>query len=83
MSAGTAAEEIPIEGRIAAVADVFDALTSKRVYKPAFTIEKALTIIQEEQGKQFDPRVAAAFMEARDEIEAIHDAYRELPNDAP
>lgn len=80
---GVAGEEIPIEGRIAAVADVFDALASKRVYKPAFPTEKAFAIIQEEQGKQFDAKVAATFMDARDEIEAVHDAYQEATQDAP
>ena len=65
---GLHAEEIPIEGRIVALADVFDALTSKRCYKPAFTVEKALEIIREGQGKHFDPRCVEAFLSALGEV---------------
>jgi len=74
---GTSGEDIPLEGRITAVADVFDALASKRVYKPAFTIERALGIIRDERGRHFDPDVVDAFFQARDEIEAIYEAYQE------
>ena len=56
------AKQIPIEGRITAVADVFDALSSKRPYKPAFPLEKCLEILEEGRGKHFDPRVLDAFM---------------------
>jgi len=65
---GLAGEEIPISGRIVAVADVFDALSNKRPYKPAFPIEKCFAILEEESGKHFDPRVIQAFKEIRDEI---------------
>ena len=65
---GLHAEEIPIEGRIVALADVFDALTSKRCYKPAFTVEKALEIIREGQAKHFDPRCVEAFLSALGEV---------------
>jgi HD-GYP domain-containing protein (c-di-GMP phosphodiesterase class II) len=65
---GLHAEEIPIEGRIVALADVFDALTSKRCYKPAFTVEKALEIIREGRGKHFDPRCVEAFLSALGEV---------------
>ncbi|MDC0936575.1 response regulator [Pirellulales bacterium] len=58
---GLAGEEIPIEGRITAVADVFDALTSRRPYKNAFDIEKAIEIMLENRGTQFDPDVLDAF----------------------
>ena len=58
---GLSGQQIPIEGRIVALADVFDALTSRRCYKPAFSIEKSLGIIQEGNGKHFDPEVVAAF----------------------
>jgi putative two-component system response regulator len=61
--AGLAGEEIPIEGRIAAVADVFDALTSDRVYRPAFERDVALEMMQEQNGKQFDPDVLEALLE--------------------
>lgn len=63
-----AGEEIPIEGRIAAVCDVFDALTSDRVYKAAMSTEKALDILREGRGSHFDPRVLDAFMASLDLI---------------
>jgi putative two-component system response regulator len=65
---GLAGEDIPVEGRITAVADVFDALSSKRVYKPAFPLEKCLQILHEGRGTQFDPAVVDAFMDRRDQI---------------
>lgn len=63
--------EIPIEGRITAVADVFDALLSKRPYKEAFTWEESLAIIREGKGTHFDPEVVDAFFAIQDEIFAI------------
>ena len=59
---GLAGEEIPLVGRIVALADVFDALTTTRSYKPAYSLEHSLQIIADEVGKQFDPRVHAAFL---------------------
>jgi putative two-component system response regulator len=76
---GLSGEQIPIEGRITAVADVFDALTSKRPYKPAFSVEKSLAIMREQRGTQFDPAVLDAFCDGLDEILAV---YREL-SDSP
>jgi len=60
---GLAGEAIPIEGRIVAVADVFDALTSDRVYRPAFSVDKAVQMMREERGRHFDPVLLDAFME--------------------
>jgi putative two-component system response regulator len=60
--------DIPLEGRITAVADVFDALSSKRPYKPAFPLEKCFSILEEGRGKHFDPSVLDAFMTRRDDI---------------
>jgi methanogenic corrinoid protein MtbC1 len=60
---GLVREEIPIEGRIVAVADVFDALTSDRVYRKAFSVEDAVKMMREERGHHFDPTVLDAFME--------------------
>src|ERR1700677_3762314 len=60
---GLVGEEIPIEGRIVAVADVFDALTSDRVYRKAFPVEEAVRMMREERGHHFDPVVLDAFME--------------------
>jgi putative nucleotidyltransferase with HDIG domain len=59
--AGLAGEEIPLSGRITAVADVFDALTHERPYKTAWEVERALAEITGQAGRQFDPRVVAAF----------------------
>ncbi|MEX0716970.1 MAG: HD domain-containing phosphohydrolase [Planctomycetaceae bacterium] len=65
---GLAGEDIPLEGRITAVADVFDALCSKRSYKPAFPLEKSFRILEEGRGSHFDPAVVDAFFARRDEI---------------
>lgn len=65
---GLSGESIPIEGRIAAIADVFDALTSKRPYKEPFSVEKALQIIEEGRGSHFDPTVLDAFASQLDAI---------------
>ncbi|MBR3316212.1 MAG: HD domain-containing protein [Atopobiaceae bacterium] len=63
---GLKGEEIPLSARIMAVADVFDALVSKRSYKAGFPVEKAFAIIEEGIGTHFDPQVARAFLHARD-----------------
>jgi len=65
-------KNIPLEARIVALADVFDALTSERPYKPAFSKEKSFEIIREETGRHFDPQVVAAFERNRNEVAAIH-----------
>jgi putative two-component system response regulator len=65
---GLAGEDIPLEGRITAVADVFDALSSRRPYKPAFPLAKCFQILEEGRGKHFDPVVLDAFFQAREEI---------------
>ncbi|MAE67992.1 MAG: hypothetical protein CMJ18_27385 [Phycisphaeraceae bacterium] len=59
---GLAGEDIPVAGRIVALADVYDALTSKRVYKDAMSHERAMQIISEGGGTQFDPQVVASFL---------------------
>lgn len=61
-------EEIPIEGRIVAVADVFDALTNKRPYKEAWTVEKTMELINEQSGKHFDPQVVDALVRELDNV---------------
>lgn len=68
---GLAGEDIPLEGRIVALADVFDALTTKRCYKPAFTMEQSLDIIKKGVGKHFDPRVTQAFLTNLDKILSV------------
>ncbi|NLX98751.1 MAG: response regulator [Rhodopirellula sp.] len=65
---GLAGEAIPLEGRITAIADVFDALCSRRPYKPPFPLERSLTIIRQSCGTHFDPAVVDAFFAALDEI---------------
>ncbi len=60
---GVVGESIPIEGRIVAIADVFDALTSDRVYRKAFAVDEAVSMMREERGKHFDPVLLDAFME--------------------
>lgn len=64
--------DIPLAARIVAVADVFDALSHRRCYKDAWTIEDAFAEIQNNSGKQFDPEVVLAFMQVKDRICAIH-----------
>jgi putative two-component system response regulator len=65
---GLAGNDIPLEGRITAVADVFDALSSKRPYKEAFPREKCFEILEEMRGKKFDPQVLDAFFSQADRI---------------
>jgi methanogenic corrinoid protein MtbC1 len=60
---GLKGETIPIEGRIVAIADVFDALTSDRVYRKAFPVDEAVKIMREQRGRHFDPVLLDAFME--------------------
>ena len=68
---GISGEEIPLCARIMAVADVFDALTSKRCYKNAMPLEKAYGIIREESGTHFDPAVVEAFFVVAEDIEKM------------
>lgn len=68
---GLKGEDIPVEGRIAAIADVFDALTSDRVYRPAMPLDKALGILQEGRGTHFDPEILDQFFNSIDEVIAI------------
>jgi putative two-component system response regulator len=73
-------EKIPIYGRIVALADVFDALTNKRCYKPAFDLDTSIEIIRKSSGSHFDPDVVDAFMRIRDEFAAIRNEFREQDN---
>ena len=72
---GLDGEDIPLSARIMAVADVFDALVSKRSYKDGMPIEKALDIIRKDAGTHFDPQVAAAFLHAEDEVRRIAEEH--------
>ena len=70
---GLKGEEIPIEARIVALADVYDALRQKRVYKDGFSHEKAMDIIKNESGKHFDPKLVGIFIEQNKEFKLIFD----------
>ena len=70
---GLSGTDIPLEGRIVAVADVFDAVTSDRVYRPAMALEPALTLLRDGRGHHFDPSLLDVFLEALPEILAIRD----------
>ena len=69
---GLSGDEIPLFGRIVGLADVFDALTSKRPYKDSFPVEVAIGIIKKESGQHFDPDVVDVFLENIDEILKIN-----------
>ena len=74
---GLSGEQIPLEARIMAIADVYDALVSKRVYKEAFDFERADRIIMEGMGTQFDPRLQLAYEKAKPRLEEY---YSSLPD---
>jgi len=70
---GIKGEEIPLEARIMALADVFDALVSKRCYKEAYGYDRAFRIIEEGTGTQFDPSLVPLFIECRKKLEKLYD----------
>jgi len=72
-------EDIPIFGRIVAVADVFDALTSERPYKKAWSIEQASQLLRDGQGTHFDPMCVTAFLTAFDDVLAIRNKFLDEP----
>jgi putative two-component system response regulator len=72
--AGAAGEEIPIEGRICAIADVFDALTSDRVYRQAFQPDEARAMMLEGRGTQFDTELLDLFFGSFEDVLAIRRA---------
>jgi len=72
---GLSGEDIPLAGRICAVADVFDALTSRRPYKEAFSVEKSLGIMAQGRGSHFDPQVYDVFIKRLPEILKVCDRY--------
>ncbi|WP_046017339.1 HD domain-containing phosphohydrolase [Marinomonas sp. S3726] len=72
-----AGEDIPLSGRLMALADVYDALISKRVYKPAFSHDKAKSIILEGDGTHFDPEVVKAFLAVEDQFVRIAAVYKD------
>ncbi|MBF0175590.1 MAG: response regulator [Magnetococcales bacterium] len=74
---GLAGQDIPMVGRITAVADVFDALTSMRPYKAPWSVEKTLAWMQEEKGRHFDPSLIDHFMQILPDILLIHERWKE------
>lgn len=74
---GLKGEDIPLAGRIMAVADVYDALVSERVYKPAMSHDQAVEIINGESGKHFDPAVVAAFGDVASQFAEIHRQFNQ------
>ena len=73
-------ESIPLVGRLTALADVFDALTSERPYKKAWPVEKAVNLLKEESGQHFYPRLVELFLENLAEIVEISERYSEPGN---
>ncbi len=74
---GLAGEDIPLSARVMAIADVFDALTSRRVYKDAMPFEKAVSIIQGDAGTHFDPKCVEAFTATLADFKAVMDRYKD------
>ena len=74
---GLKGEEIPLYGRIAALADVFDALGSDRCYKKAWPLDKIIKLIREESGHHFDPKIVKVFLEHLDEFIKIRDMQQD------
>lgn len=80
---GLKGKETPLIGRITAIGDVFDALTSQRPYKEAFSVEKSLEIVKAGRGSHFDPDVVDAFLAILEEILEIKEKYRDNQNGHP
>lgn len=75
---GLAGDNIPLSARIVSAADVFDALTSKRPYKEAWTVEKALAVMQEDAGKHFDPEIISAMLRSLPRMIEIYDRLKHV-----
>ncbi|MBL8074785.1 MAG: response regulator [Nitrospira sp.] len=80
---GLKGETIPIEGRIAAIADAFDALTTQRVYKPAFELGHAIDLMRKHRSAHFDPELLDTFIASTDELTRIHDQYADRTDPTP
>ena len=77
---GLAGEDIPLCGRIVAIADVYDALTSHRIYKPAYTHERAVQIISDGAGSHFDPAMVKAFLKLQKEFLKVKNDLEDNPD---
>ncbi|MGB0671070.1 MAG: HD-GYP domain-containing protein [Rhodospirillales bacterium] len=80
---GLKGEEIPLLGRIVAVADVFDALTSERPYKKAWSLDDARQLLIDGKGKHFDPKVVDAFLSAWNDVLAIRENFKDEEGHEP
>jgi two-component system response regulator RpfG len=80
---GLAGESIPLEGRITAVADVLDALTTRRSYKAAWSFEDAISYLQKKSGSMFDPLCVTPLLDHIDELREIHDCFKDRDEDLP
>jgi putative two-component system response regulator len=78
---GLKGEDIPLYGRIVAVADVFDALTSPRPYKRAWTLEEACQFLKDNSSSHFDPKCVNAFFNVWDDVLDIHQRYQDEPTE--
>jgi putative two-component system response regulator len=74
---GLVEDEIPLEGKIAAVADVFDALTTNRVYRKAFALGEAVDIMKEGRGDKYDPKILDMFLSSLDRVLGIKEMHRD------
>ena len=79
---GLSGIQIPVEARIIKIADVFDALTTKRCYKPPWPIEEATAVLREGAGTEFDPRCVEIFLAREDEIIAIMNRFTDESSEA-
>jgi putative two-component system response regulator len=79
--AGRAGEDIPIEGRIVAIVDYFDALSVDRVYRAAWPLPRVLESIREERGQRFDPVLVDIFLDAAEQFEMLRDSIDKLVTD--
>ncbi|MBQ1310243.1 MAG: HD domain-containing protein [Blautia sp.] len=75
---GLRGEEIPLSARIMAVADVYDALVSKRSYKEGFPVERAFAIIEEGKGTHFDPKIVMSFLKAKKKIREVTEGRQDV-----
>lgn len=75
---GLSGENIPLSARVMAVADVFDALVSERIYKPPFKFEEAVEIIRKDTGTHFDPAVTEAFLARLDDVREVAEKFGEV-----
>jgi two-component system response regulator RpfG len=78
---GLMGENIPLPCRIVAVADVFDALCSKRVYKPAWSLEESIAFLESQSNLHFDPACVSAFIRQLAEVKLVQQRYRDTEDD--